>query len=33
MVAYDISKCIQLNHIEVMSSYGTYLQGRILQAG
>ena len=33
MVAYDLSKWIQLNHIEAMSSYGTYLQGRILQAG
>ena len=33
MVADVLSKQIQVNHIKIMSFYGTNLQGQILQAG
>ena len=32
-VANDLMKRVQVHHLVVMSSYGTHLQDRILQAG
>lgn len=33
IVAYALSRRIQVNHLEAMRSYGTDLHDRILQAG